>query len=64
MDSVAAAIGLNPVEFRLRNLAARGQRIRPDVRALDVDMSELMGLVGQSLGQDQKPRRRLARGIA
>lgn len=64
MDSVAAAIGLNPVEFRLRNLAARGQRIRPDLRALDVDMSELMGLVGQSLGQDQKPRRRLARGIA
>lgn len=64
MDNVAAAIGLSPVEFRLRNLAARGQRIRPDLRALDVDMSELMGLVGQSLGQDQNPGRRLARGIA
>ncbi|MEH2510389.1 CO/xanthine dehydrogenase Mo-binding subunit [Nitrobacteraceae bacterium AZCC 1564] len=64
MDNVAAAIGLSPVEFRLRNLAARGQRIRPDLRALDVDMSELMGLVGQSLGVDPQPSRSVARGLA
>ncbi|WP_086091414.1 xanthine dehydrogenase family protein molybdopterin-binding subunit [Pseudorhodoplanes sinuspersici] len=64
MDNVAAAIGLSPTEFRLRNLAARGQRIRPDLRALDVDMSELIGLVGQSLGSNPQPSSSVARGLA
>lgn len=64
MDNVAAAIGLSPTEFRLRNLAGRGERIRPDLRPLDVDMSELMGLVGQSLGNDGHEARHVARGLA
>jgi CO/xanthine dehydrogenase Mo-binding subunit len=64
MDNVAAAIGLNPTEFRTRNLAVRGQRIRPDLRPLDVDMGELMGLVAQSLGPELQGSNRTARGLA
>ncbi len=64
MDNVAAAIGLSPVEFRLRNLAARGQRIRPDLRPLDMDMGELMGLVRQAMGAASAATGPDARGLA
>lgn len=64
MDNVAAAIGMDPSEFRLRNLASRGERIRPDLRALDMDMSELMGRVTQSFASEVKASNRQARGLA
>lgn len=64
MDNVAAAIGMSPLEFRLRNLASRGERIRPDLRALDMDMSELMGRVTQSFASEVKASNRQARGLA
>ncbi|MCK1599075.1 xanthine dehydrogenase family protein molybdopterin-binding subunit [Bradyrhizobium sp. 164] len=64
MDNVAAAIGMDPSEFRLRNLASRGERIRPDLRAFDMDMSELMGRVTQSFASDVKASNRQARGLA
>lgn len=62
MDNVAARLGLSPVEFRMRNLAARGQRIRPDLRALDMDMGEMMGRLGQAFGPHENRTR--ARGLA
>ncbi|MGM4903849.1 xanthine dehydrogenase family protein molybdopterin-binding subunit [Tardiphaga sp. 866_E4_N2_1] len=64
MDNVAAAIGMDPTEFRLINLASRGQRTRPDLRALDVDMSELMGRVSQSFGSEAQGSNRQSRGLA
>ncbi|GGI33343.1 xanthine dehydrogenase family protein molybdopterin-binding subunit [Bradyrhizobium guangdongense] len=64
MDNVAAAIGMDPAEFRLLNLASRGERIRPDLRALDMDMSELMGRVTQSFASEVKASNRQARGLA
>ncbi|MET4022596.1 CO/xanthine dehydrogenase Mo-binding subunit [Bradyrhizobium sp. JR7.2] len=64
MDNVAAAIGMDPSEFRLRNLASRGERIRPDLRAFDMDMSELMGRVTQSFASEVKASNRQARGLA
>ncbi|MFC7702399.1 xanthine dehydrogenase family protein molybdopterin-binding subunit [Bradyrhizobium sp. GCM10028915] len=64
MDNVAAAIGMDPSEFRLRNLASRGERIRPDLRALDMDMSELMDRVTQSFASEVKASNRQARGLA
>jgi CO/xanthine dehydrogenase Mo-binding subunit len=64
MDNVAAAIGMDPAEFRLLNLASRGERTRPDLRALDMDMSELMGRVTQSFASDVKASNRQARGLA
>jgi CO/xanthine dehydrogenase Mo-binding subunit len=38
MDIIAAALGRDPVEFRMSNLAAKGQTIKPDLRPIDVDM--------------------------
>ncbi|SFJ81396.1 xanthine dehydrogenase family protein molybdopterin-binding subunit [Bradyrhizobium sp. Gha] len=64
MDNVAAAIGMDPAEFRLLNLASRGERIRPDLRALDMDMSELMGRVTQSFASEVKASDRQERGLA
>lgn len=64
MDNVAAAIGMDPVEFRLINLAGRGERTRPDLRPLDVDMSELVGRVTQSSVFETQGSNRRARGLA
>jgi CO/xanthine dehydrogenase Mo-binding subunit len=64
MDNVAAAIGMDPAEFRLKNLAARGERTRPDLRALDMDMSELMGRVTQSFASESQGSNRQSRGMA
>lgn len=64
MDNVAAAIGMDPAQFRLINLAGRGQRTRPDLRPLDVDMSELMGCVTQSAVFTSRGSNRNARGLA
>lgn len=64
MDNVAAAIGMDPAEFRLLNLASRGERIRPDLRALDMDMSELIGRVTQSFASEVKASNRQACGLA
>lgn len=64
MDNVASAIGMDPAEFRLLNLASRGERIRPDLRALDMDMGELMGRVTQSFASEAQSSNRQARGLA
>jgi CO/xanthine dehydrogenase Mo-binding subunit len=64
MDNVAAAIGMDPTDFRLLNLASRGDRIRPDLRALDMDMSELMGQVVQSFASEIQGANRRACGLA
>ena len=49
MDAIAAGLGLDPVALRYRNLVARGERIRPDLRALDVDLGEALGIVTRAL---------------
>ncbi|KIZ47848.1 aldehyde oxidase [Rhodopseudomonas palustris] len=64
MDNVAAAIGMDPTEFRLINLAGRGQRTRPDLRPLDMDMRELVGCVTRSSVFATQGSNRAARGLA
>jgi CO/xanthine dehydrogenase Mo-binding subunit len=64
MDNVAATIGMDPTDFRLLNLASRGERIRPDLRPLDMDMSELMGGVTRSLASEVPASNLRARGLA
>ncbi|MGE0874297.1 MAG: xanthine dehydrogenase family protein molybdopterin-binding subunit [Burkholderiales bacterium] len=38
MDVIAAALGRDPVEYRLANMVEKGESIRPDMRPLDVDL--------------------------
>jgi len=40
IDIIAAALGRDPVEYRMSNLAHKGETIKPDLRPLDVDMRE------------------------
>jgi CO/xanthine dehydrogenase Mo-binding subunit len=66
MDVIAGALGMDPVELRHRNLARKGEAIRPDLRPLDVDMGEALGIVTEALsrpepGQAHPPA---ARGLA
>jgi CO/xanthine dehydrogenase Mo-binding subunit len=40
MDIIATALGRDPVEYRMSNLAHKGETIKHDLRPLDVDMRE------------------------
>ncbi len=42
MDIIADAMGLDAVEFRMRNLLPRGGSVRPDLRPIDVDMATML----------------------
>lgn len=68
MDRIAADLGLDALDFRYRNLLARGETVRPDLRPIDVDMAEALGQVSQSLGPMLQPAeaagRKRARGVA
>jgi CO/xanthine dehydrogenase Mo-binding subunit len=51
MDAIATGLGLDPVELRYRNLARKGEPIRPDLRPLDVDLGEALGIVTEVLAR-------------
>jgi CO/xanthine dehydrogenase Mo-binding subunit len=66
MDIVAEGLGVDPIELRYRNLARKGESIRPDLRPLDVDLGEALGIVTETLSRpdaagDPPPA---ARGVA
>jgi CO/xanthine dehydrogenase Mo-binding subunit len=50
MDIIAAALGRDPVEFRLANMVEKGEAIRPDLRPLDVDLKEALRIVSRRMG--------------
>ncbi|WP_162578779.1 xanthine dehydrogenase family protein molybdopterin-binding subunit [Variovorax sp. PBS-H4] len=66
MDIIAAALGLDPVEFRLLNMADKGQTIKPDLRPLDVDMRRSLRAAIGSLDTLPQPAHegRRGRGVA
>jgi CO/xanthine dehydrogenase Mo-binding subunit len=66
MDIVAEGLGIDPIELRYRNLARKGDHIRPDLRPLDVDLGEALGIVTEALSrpEDGDGAAPSARGIA
>jgi CO/xanthine dehydrogenase Mo-binding subunit len=42
MDVIADALHLDPVAFRLKNMVEKGEHVRPDLRAIDVDMPGML----------------------
>jgi CO/xanthine dehydrogenase Mo-binding subunit len=42
MDEMAAALGHDPVQFRLMNMVDKGETIKPDLRPLDVDLKSAL----------------------
>ncbi|WJR80880.1 xanthine dehydrogenase family protein molybdopterin-binding subunit [Bradyrhizobium sp. NP1] len=66
MDIIATTLGLDPVEFRYHNMLKRGEHVRPDLRPIDVDMAEAMGLASQAMSRLEAgaPGLRLSNGTA
>lgn len=66
MDIIAEALGLDPLELRYRNMLKPGETVRPDLRPIDVDMAEALGLASQTMSRLEaaSPDAQLAKGIA
>jgi CO/xanthine dehydrogenase Mo-binding subunit len=66
MDEIARGLGMDPVELRYRNLVRKGETIRPDLRPLDVDMGEALGIVTEAISRpaDAHGAAAPARGLA
>ena len=66
MDIIAAKLGLDPIDLRYRNMLKRGEHVRPDLRPIDVDMAEAMGLASQAMSRIEAgaPDLHLAKGTA
>ncbi|MGB3271489.1 MAG: xanthine dehydrogenase family protein molybdopterin-binding subunit [Xanthobacteraceae bacterium] len=66
MDIIADELGIDPAELRYRNMLKVGERVRPDLRGIDVDMATALGLASQTMNriEDGHPDNRLARGAA
>lgn len=63
MDVIAGALGIDPVEFRLRNMVDKGERVKPDLKEIDVDMP---GMLRQAVAamEAMPGRTGRARGVA
>ncbi|GAB1578339.1 xanthine dehydrogenase family protein molybdopterin-binding subunit [Bordetella petrii] len=63
MDIIADAMGYDPVEFRMLNLAEKGQAIKHDLRPIDVDMRRSLRAALETLDNLPEPRCAGRRGL-
>ncbi len=63
MDIIAAALGQDPIEFRMRNMAEKGQTIKHDLRPLDVDIRRSLRAAVDTLKNLPEPRHEGRRGL-
>lgn len=64
MDTVAAKLGIDPVELRLKNLLHRGEELRPRLKGIDADLaSGLKKLVKACQWQRRSKKRAAAIGL-
>jgi CO/xanthine dehydrogenase Mo-binding subunit len=52
MDIIAQELGLDPLEFRKRNLLHKGEELKPKGKPLDADLFEGLELVTDKIGWD------------
>ncbi len=66
MDVIARELGIEPADFRYRNMLKVGERVRPDLRGIDVDMAASLGLASQAMSRIEaaNPQQKYARGAA
>jgi CO/xanthine dehydrogenase Mo-binding subunit len=62
MDTIAHRLGLDPLEFRLRNLLGRGEELRSRATPIDGDLRQGTKLVAWAVGWD-KQRKIKRRGV-
>ncbi len=67
VDIIAAALGMDPMELRLKNLAVPGEEVRRGRRPLEADLTVGIGRVAEALGwggyEPSSPRPGVRRGI-
>ncbi|MFC4274455.1 xanthine dehydrogenase family protein molybdopterin-binding subunit [Achromobacter aloeverae] len=63
MDIMAAALGQDPVEFRMLNMAQKGQTLKHDLRPLDVDMRRSLRAAVDTLKRLPEPAHQGRRGM-
>jgi CO/xanthine dehydrogenase Mo-binding subunit len=64
MDAAARALGIDPVEIRLRNLAAPGEDIVPGDRPADGNWSQAVEIAAERVGWGEPLPERHGRGLA
>ncbi len=66
MDVIARELGIEPADFRYRNMLKVGERVRPDLRGIDVDMAASLGLASQAMSRIEaaNPQQKYAKGAA
>ncbi|ARP81202.1 aldehyde oxidase [Bordetella genomosp. 8] len=63
MDIIADAIGVDPIEFRMLNLAQKGETIKHDLRPLDIDMRRSLRAAVDTLKNLPEPAYQGRRGL-
>lgn len=69
-DMIAHGIGMDPVEFRMKNLLERGEEYAPGDTPVDCDIKDLLSKISHAIGwapQDDVPRKpgvKRTKGIA
>jgi CO/xanthine dehydrogenase Mo-binding subunit len=53
MDSIARRLGMDPLEFRLKNLLGRGEELRAGARAVDADLAMGTKLAADRIGWER-----------
>jgi CO/xanthine dehydrogenase Mo-binding subunit len=65
IDSIAARLGIDPSEMRLKNLLNKGEEVRPNLRGIDADLaSSLKKLVRESQWRKRSKKKGAAVGLA
>ena len=67
VDIIADALGMDPVELRLKNLVAPGEMVRKGKRPMEADLAQALRSVAEGIGWDafepDSPRPGVKRGI-
>jgi CO/xanthine dehydrogenase Mo-binding subunit len=64
LDEAAAALGIDPLELRRRNLLRRGERAWPGARGMDADLPDDLRMVEEAIEWERQPVQDRAQGVA
>ena len=62
MDRIAGALGLDPLQYRLKHLLGRDEQVRPNSRGVDGDLRQGLAKVAEMIRESGPPTAERARG--
>lgn len=63
MDSIARRLGIDPLEFRLKNLLKPGEELRPGARPIDADLAMGTKIAASSIGWGKVKKKSPGKGL-